>query len=138
MFYTCDFCSRVSVCVSRCFNVGFCVYLTLCYVYLCCLFGEINKQASLRARMIMQVTASDYGRELTMDDNSTADQVPPALSNGTVATAPAARYRIEHQLLLYGLPVVLVAGTLGKLRTHAVPKRRSTIFTGCAVAPALC
>ena len=52
-----------------------------------------------------------------MDDPGTM------LPNSTVTPA---RFRIEHQLLLYGLPIIVVAGTLGNAAS-AVVLSRSTM-----------
>lgn len=54
-----------------------------------------------------------------MDDPGTM------LPNSTVTPA---RFRIEHQLLLYGLPIIVVAGTLGNAASAVVlsrPRMRS-------------
>jgi len=53
-------------------------------------------------------------------ENSSADGQGLLLSNSTYVPG---RFRIERQLLLYGLPVILAAGTLGNVASALVLSR---------------
>jgi len=58
-------------------------------------------------------------------ENVSADAQGMTLSNDTFTTAPVP---IERQLLLYGLPVIVVAGTVGNAASAAIlsrPRMRS-------------
>jgi len=53
-------------------------------------------------------------------ENRSADSHGTQLSNGSFTTAP---FRIEHQILLYGLPFIVVFGTLGNVASAVVLSR---------------